>query len=83
MYPNDYYSKEGPEGMALKPIGTGPYKVTSVEPGKRYRFQKYDGYHSEVQKEKLVLVKLSSEPSLKVTPSSLSCFQEESIGFGK
>ncbi|MGA1187628.1 MAG: ABC transporter substrate-binding protein, partial [Candidatus Puniceispirillaceae bacterium] len=46
MYPNDYYGKVGPEGMAIKPVGTGPYAVTSVEPGKRYRFKKYDGHHS-------------------------------------
>ena len=46
MYPNDYYGKVGPEGMALKPVGTGPYAVTSVEPGKRYRFKKYDGHHN-------------------------------------
>lgn len=45
MYPNEYYGDVGPEGMALKPIGTGPYKVTSVEPGKRYKFKKYDDYH--------------------------------------
>ncbi len=50
MYPNDYYSKNGPEGMALKPVGTGPYQVTSVEPGKRYKFKKYDGYHASSPK---------------------------------
>ena len=50
MYPNDYYSKAGPEGMALKPVGTGPYQVTSVEPGKRYKFKKYDGYHTSSPK---------------------------------
>ena len=52
MYPNDYYSKNGPEGMALKPVGTGPYQVTSVEPGKRYKFKKYDGYHASSPKGK-------------------------------
>ena len=31
--------------MALEPVGTGPYAVTSVEPGKRYKFKKYDGHH--------------------------------------
>ena len=25
MYPNEYYGEVGPEGMALNPIGTGPY----------------------------------------------------------
>ena len=46
IYPNDYYAEVGPEGMALNPVGTGPYSVTSVEPGKRYKFKKYDGYHA-------------------------------------
>ena len=45
IYPNEYYAKVGPEGMALEPVGTGPYAVTSVEPGKRYKFKKYDGHH--------------------------------------
>ena len=55
MYPNDYYSKNGPEGMALKPVGTGPYQVMSVEPGKRYKFKKYDGYHASSQRVKQAL----------------------------
>lgn len=45
MYPNDYYAKVGPTGMGLKPVGTGPYRVESVEPGKHYVLRKYDGYH--------------------------------------
>jgi peptide/nickel transport system substrate-binding protein len=55
MYPNEYYSKAGPEGMALKPVGTGPYQVTSVEPGKRYRMKKYDGYHAGSPKGKATI----------------------------
>jgi peptide/nickel transport system substrate-binding protein len=45
MYPNEYYAKVGPTGMGLKPVGTGPYKVESVEPGKHFVLKKYDGYH--------------------------------------
>ena len=45
MYPNEYYAKVGPAGMALKPVGTGPYAVQSVEPGKHFVLKKYDGYH--------------------------------------
>ena len=45
MYPKDYYSKVGPEGMGLHPVGTGPYKVVSVEPGKHFVLEKFDGYH--------------------------------------
>ena len=50
MYPNEYYAEVGPEGMAMKPVGTGPYAVTSVEPGKRYKFKKNDNYHASSPK---------------------------------
>ncbi|WP_111558841.1 ABC transporter substrate-binding protein [Paracoccus sediminilitoris] len=36
IYPSDYYAQVGPSGMGLKPIGTGPYKVVSVDPGKHF-----------------------------------------------
>lgn len=45
IYPNEYYAKAGPSGMGLKPVGTGPYKVVSVEPGKHFVLEKYEGYH--------------------------------------
>ena len=46
MYPNEYYAKVGSTGMGLKPVGTGPFKVVSVEPGKHYVLQKYSDYHA-------------------------------------
>jgi peptide/nickel transport system substrate-binding protein len=45
IYPNEYYAEVGPAGMALKPVGTGPYQVESVEPGKHFVLKKYEGYH--------------------------------------
>ncbi len=45
IYPNEYYAEVGPAGMALKPVGTGPYQVESVEPGKHFVLKKFDGYH--------------------------------------
>jgi peptide/nickel transport system substrate-binding protein len=44
IYPKDYYEKVGPDGMGQKPIGSGPYKVTEVEPGKKIVWEKFDGY---------------------------------------
>ena len=35
IYPNEYYAKVGPSGMGLKPVGTGPYRVEEIEPGKK------------------------------------------------
>lgn len=34
IYPHVYYSKVGPKGMAQQPVGSGPYKVQSLEAGK-------------------------------------------------
>ena len=45
MYPDEYYDEAGPTGMGLKPVGTGPYRVVEVEPGKRFVLEKYADYH--------------------------------------
>ena len=45
MYPNEYYAKAGPTGMGLKPVGTGPYKVTMVDPGAHFVLEKNENYH--------------------------------------
>ncbi|MBK0398528.1 ABC transporter substrate-binding protein [Limibaculum sp. M0105] len=45
IYPNEYYAEAGPTGMGLKPVGTGPYKVVSVEPGKHFVLEKNENYH--------------------------------------
>jgi peptide/nickel transport system substrate-binding protein len=44
IYPNEYYAKAGPKGMAKKPIGTGPYKATEISYGKRFVLEKFDKY---------------------------------------
>lgn len=50
MYPDEYYGEVGPKGMGLQPVGTGPYKVTEVEPGKRFVLERYEGYHADSPK---------------------------------
>ncbi|MGF1551411.1 MAG: ABC transporter substrate-binding protein [Paracoccaceae bacterium] len=45
MYPNEYYAEAGPQRMGLEPVGTGPYRVTTVEPGRRFVLEAYEGYH--------------------------------------
>ncbi len=44
IYPHVYYAKVGPSGMGKKPIGTGPYKVESLELGKSTTFVKNSEY---------------------------------------
>jgi len=50
IYPKDYYSKVGPDGMGLKPVGSGPYKVVELEPGKKIVWEKFDGYMKDSPK---------------------------------
>ncbi|MGF1526325.1 MAG: ABC transporter substrate-binding protein [Candidatus Competibacterales bacterium] len=45
MYPDEYYQEVGPQGMALEPVGTGPYRMTEVEPGRRFVMERYEDYH--------------------------------------
>jgi peptide/nickel transport system substrate-binding protein len=44
IQPNEYYAKVGQQGVALKPIGTGPYRMESVEPGKHFVLKRNDAY---------------------------------------
>lgn len=44
IYPNEYYEEVGPSGMALSPVGTGPYKAVKIEPGKHFVLEKNDNY---------------------------------------
>ncbi|MCX2724036.1 ABC transporter substrate-binding protein [Roseibium salinum] len=44
IYPNEYYAEVGPSGMGLKPVGTGPYKVTEVVPGQHFVLEKNEAY---------------------------------------
>jgi len=44
IYPHVYYAKVGPDGMGRHPIGSGPYKVESLEPGKSITLVKNTEY---------------------------------------
>lgn len=46
IYPKEYYSKVGTEGMAIKPIGTGPYKAIEVVPGTSIKLERFDDYYA-------------------------------------
>ncbi|SNS45629.1 peptide/nickel transport system substrate-binding protein [Tardiphaga sp. OK246] len=34
IHPHEYYAKEGRKGQNVKPVGSGPYRITRYEPGK-------------------------------------------------
>mgnify|MGYP003573985223 CR=1 FL=1 len=50
VYPKDYYAKVGPKGFGMAPIGTGPYKVTELEPGQKVVMVKNEDYFKDSPK---------------------------------
>lgn len=64
IYPNEYYTKVGIDGMAKQPIGTGPFKVVSVKTAEEYVFEKNTDYtwgspKGEAQVDRLVVREIS------------------------
>lgn len=50
IYPDGYYARVGPRRFGINPVGTGPYKVTRVEPGRKIVFEKNMTYFKESPK---------------------------------
>ncbi|HVH74976.1 MAG TPA: ABC transporter substrate-binding protein [Stellaceae bacterium] len=48
VVPAKYYEKVGQSGFMQKPIGAGPYKLVSQQPGIRLDFEAFDGYYRPV-----------------------------------
>jgi peptide/nickel transport system substrate-binding protein len=44
IYPANYFKKVGLDGFAKAPVGSGPYKITSVTPGKGVTMEKNKNY---------------------------------------
>ncbi|MFG1311764.1 ABC transporter substrate-binding protein [Xanthobacter tagetidis] len=44
IYPQKYFEKVGLDGFAKAPIGSGPYKITAVTPGKGVTMEKNTNY---------------------------------------
>ena len=44
IHPAKYYAEVGPKGMNAKPVGTGPYRVTSYTPGKSITLERNQNY---------------------------------------
>jgi peptide/nickel transport system substrate-binding protein len=50
MHPAKYYAEVGPKGMNAKPVGTGPFKVTSYTPGKSISLERNADYFKDSPK---------------------------------
>ncbi|MGY4509513.1 ABC transporter substrate-binding protein [Bradyrhizobium sp. USDA 3650] len=50
IHPNEYYAKVGPKGQNQKPVGTGPYMVSSYVPGKSITLARNPEYFKDSPK---------------------------------
>lgn len=50
IYPQDYYSRVGSEGMGQKPVGTGPYRLVEMTPGTHFVLERFKDYYPESPK---------------------------------
>ena len=65
IVPANYYAKVGKDGYAAKPIGAGPYKMVSQEPGTRLDFEAFDGYYAPVHVKKFSIISVP-DPATRV-----------------
>ena len=56
VVPARYYEKVGQSGFLQKPIGAGPYKLVSQEPGVRLEFEAFEDYYRPVHIKQLTMV---------------------------
>jgi len=56
VVPAQYYEKVGQSGFMQKPIGAGPYKLVSQEPGVRLELEAFDGYYRPVHVKQLTMI---------------------------
>jgi peptide/nickel transport system substrate-binding protein len=56
VVPARYYSQVGPDGFKRKPIGAGPYKLASIEPGVKIQFAAFEHYYRPIHIENLTMV---------------------------
>ena len=56
VVPAAYYQKVGRDGFLQKPIGAGPYKLVSQEPGTRLVFEAFEGYYRPVHVKRFEMV---------------------------
>ncbi len=46
IYPHEFFAENGSEGISATPIGTGPYKLVSQEPGIRYEMERFEDHYT-------------------------------------
>jgi ABC-type transport system substrate-binding protein len=56
VVPAKYYEQVGQSGFMQKPIGAGPYKLVSLEPGVRLEFEAFADYYRPVRVKQLTMI---------------------------
>ena len=56
VVPAGYYGKVGQDAFMQKPIGAGPYRLTSQQPGVKIEMEAFEGYHRPVNVKQLAMV---------------------------
>ena len=56
VVPQKYYEKVGQDGFSQKPIGAGPYRLMSQQPGVRLDFEAFDDYYRPVHVKNFTMI---------------------------
>jgi len=56
VVPAKYYAQVGQSGFLQKPIGAGPYKLVSQEPGVKLEFEAFEDYYRPVHVKQFTMV---------------------------
>jgi peptide/nickel transport system substrate-binding protein len=56
VVPANYYEKVGKDGFVAKPIGAGPYRLVSQEPGTKIDFEAFEDYYAPVHIKKFTII---------------------------
>ncbi len=47
IYPKDYFEEVGLDGFSQEPIGSGPYKITDIRPGRHIEMELFEDYFED------------------------------------
>ena len=56
VVPQKYYEQVGQDGFLQKPIGAGPYRLSSQQPGVRLDFEAFDNYYRPVHVKNFTMI---------------------------
>jgi len=56
VVPAKYYEQVGPSGFMQKPIGAGPYKLVSQQPGVQLDFEAFENYYRPVHIKQFTMI---------------------------